>query len=77
MKPSRCKSCGAEVVFASNVKSGKMQILDARPITVWRIRTDSPEFQGYEVSPYTEAVKGHVDHHATCPKAAEWKKKPG
>ena len=81
-----CRSCGAEVVFVPNAKSGKPMILDAKPakgvvLVDATVPLDSwekvilvgfgPELQDDRT--VAAVVDIYTDHHASCPKAADWK----
>jgi hypothetical protein len=76
-----CQSCGADIVFVPSAKSGKPMILDAKPekrivldVTLTTAETiihgDHIDEPGYKVA---RVVNAYTDHHATCPKAADWK----
>ena len=84
-KGDRCRSCKAPVTFALNRTSGKWMILDAVPhttkgncyisgkdaldgphVTVWRPQ-DGLEGQRAAGVPF------HLDHHATCPHAKDYR----
>lgn len=71
-----CKSCGAAVIWAKTEK-GANGIYDAAETTppdpegrYWVIGDDGVARQGDKGSP------GHVSHWATCPNAAQHRKKP-
>lgn len=82
----RCRSCKTPVVFAKNDKTGNVQIVDAIPDPV-----DGNIFlSGFESKDGPQAtvwnkdeaganrsagVSFHVDHHATCPEAEEWRQR--
>lgn len=81
-----CQSCDAAVVFVPSAKSGKAMILDAKPekrvIVGHALTSDegehAPAFildQAKHICDHAVArvVDVYVDHHVTCPKAAEWK----
>ncbi len=78
-----CRSCGAEVVFVRSAKSGKRMILDAkaekRVVLGSAITTLEPDdgivvgAQHPDAALIARVVRTYVDHHATCPAAAEWK----
>lgn len=57
-----CKTCGWPIVWLRSAGSSKWQIVNAETVK----GTDGMFF---------DAKKGHIDHHATCPQAEEWKKK--
>ena len=72
----QCRSCGAEVLFVPSAKSGKPMILDAKPEK--RIVLVVGGHENLIAQPETaiymaRVVNTYTDHHATCPKAAEWK----
>lgn len=58
-------SCGAAVDFFKNSTSGRTVIVDAKPIKVWM-----PDDLGN-----VTLMTGYMDHHASCPDAASFRKK--
>lgn len=64
MMTSRCKTCGAEIVWVV-VPSGKSMPLDARATTQWVI--DPEGAQGG--SPRAKPVQARASHFSTCPQA--------
>jgi hypothetical protein len=81
-----CRSCQAEVVFVPSAKSGRPQILDAKP-KKGIVLQELPAFAGanvvarrsrYDLDPENVqalVVDVYTDHHSTCPQAADWKGK--
>ncbi len=79
----QCRSCGASVLFVPSAKSGKPMILDAKPekrvVLGSAITTLEPDdgivvgAQHPDAALIARVVRTYVDHHATCPAAAEWK----
>jgi hypothetical protein len=78
----QCRSCGAEVIFVPSAKTGKTMILDAKPekrIVLTDGEAGGGLFVGLKHSDYTGGqarayvADVYVDHHATCPQAAQWK----
>jgi hypothetical protein len=78
-----CRSCGADVLFVPSAKSGKPMILDAKPekrIVLGTPHTDAEliihgdhlDERDYQIA---RVVDTYIDHHATCPKAEQWKGK--
>jgi hypothetical protein len=74
-----CRSCQAEVRFVPSAKTGKPMILDAKPekrVVVVPPDVGQTAFGG-QVGPFgpdvAVVVDTYVDHHVTCPAAAEWK----
>lgn len=76
---STCQSCNAEVVFVPSAKSGKPMILDAKPenrivlIDVVTGITYATSAGTPSETVRAQVVDTYVDHHATCPKAADWR----
>lgn len=78
---SACRSCGAEVRFVPSEKSGKSMILDAVPrkgvVLIWTLAEGHLDVipKATEADEHTAAavVDVFTDHHATCPKADDWK----
>ena len=63
---SQCKSCSAEVIWVKNYKTGKDQIVDAKPVKVWIANGFGDNYR---------LVDGYVPHWAICPDAEKWKRK--
>jgi hypothetical protein len=77
-----CRSCPAEVIFVPSAKSGKNMILDARPtkgvVLVARSAGDEELWRAedakyFDESPVARVVDVYTDHHATCPRAEDWR----
>lgn len=73
MNTTKCKSCGAEIIWAKTAK-GKNTPLDAKPVRIAELIED-PE-TGEEVTEegrYLIAAghTGHTSHWATCPSAEQ------
>jgi len=84
-----CKSCDAEVVFVPSAKSGKPMILDAKPrkgvvclvgeidftvngeVGLAGVIGRATDADLYDA--HAAVVNVYTDHHATCPKVAEWR----
>lgn len=79
---SRCKSCGAEIVWIKSSKTGKMIPCDAELIKfeldiAKGERFVTPEgdvccghrIDGSEGKKLTHIKQGHISHFATCPQA--------
>ena len=62
---TRCRSCGAPIVFAYHWKKMSKMVFDAKPVTNW-------DLLGQEGR--ARPVKVHVPHHATCPDAEAWRR---
>lgn len=65
MRGGACRACGASIVWATTEK-GKAQPLDPRPEK--RIVVDAHDI--------ARVVNTFMPHHATCPRAAEFRRKP-
>lgn len=65
-----CRSCPAEVVFVRSATTGKNMILDAKPKKGIVIDPSGPDTPGFQVA---RVVDVYTDHHATCPRAADWR----
>lgn len=67
---ARCRSCNADIEWATTVKGGKKMPFDA-PIVAVATKTD----------PQTNAAIDVVDttvtapHHSTCPNASDWRRR--
>jgi hypothetical protein len=73
---TRCKSCGASVLFVKHATSGKWMPMDAEPL-----KADGPGQFAIIFSiawPYGDAERAeqldrYVSHFSTCPHAREWR----
>lgn len=65
-----CRSCPAEVIFVPSAKSGARMILDAKP----EKRVILLE-RGAPLPKVAQVVDAYTDHHATCPRAGDWRRK--
>ena len=77
MTTAKCKSCGAEIVWARTA-SGKRTPLDAKPVRVATL-VEEPE-TGNEIVEdglyvIEEGVTGFVSHWGTCPTSAQHRRK--
>jgi len=76
--PYRCRACKAEVLWAKNADTGNTQILDAEPVPKGNLlKFETPAGLMCRVIPPDErdGLELHLDHHATCPEAASFRKK--
>lgn len=65
-EPSKCRSCGAEIVWALTA-NGKRAPFDAKPITTTPLKPiDSHEYLA------GVSVRGYVSHFVTCPQSRSW-----
>jgi hypothetical protein len=71
--PERCRSGGAEIVWAKTAK-GKFMPLDAAPVKGGKLALVEGERMTHIVAADPEAEEGYVSHYATCPQAAQWRK---
>jgi len=72
-KISKCTSCGDPVIWV-DLKSGKRHPLNAEIVEsdgVHKLYVD--DIKGFEVLP--KGRKGWLTHFATCPHAAQWRRK--
>lgn len=80
MKTTRCRSCGALIVFARTTK-GTLMPLDAEPTADGNVTLEhtGPGLPLAQVHGAASLFEGHTDgvrympHHATCPQADEWR----
>jgi hypothetical protein len=75
---SRCRSCGAEIVWAITER-GKRMPLDAEPSEagtfVVRSRVEGERVVLHALyAPEAGAGLHHTSHFATCPQAGEWRR---
>ena len=80
---SRCKSCGAEIIWIKT-PAGKAMPCNPEPIVYWKTKggnikivTPNGEVVSAETSgiPGTESGIGYISHFATCPAAAKHRKR--
>lgn len=84
MAGNTCRSCGARVIWAKSVATGKWMILDEEPAAEGNVvLTFTPQYGRRVVTVYRnaqaaeEACPGqprYLDHHVTCPQAEDWRK---
>lgn len=72
MKIAKCRSCGADIVWATNERSGKPAPIDAEPdprgnIELW----DMPDGTTAYSMPHQSGWPRYVNHFATCPYARQ------
>lgn len=81
---SRCRSCGAEIIWIRSSKTGKMIPCDPEPIPfkleIARgerfVLADGDVCCGYRTDKPEEAQRtGYISHFATCPNAAEHRRR--
>lgn len=72
---STCQSCGASVFFAVYEKTGRTMIVDAKPSQRLVVVAGDPDDPLNPCTIRLAMRKTYVDHHATCPQAAEWRGK--
>jgi hypothetical protein len=65
VKRDRCKTCGAEIIWAETERGRPMPV-DAKPLKVILL-----EDLGELFAPKAKVVNAFVSHFATCPDAAE------
>ena len=83
MKRSKCRGCGAEIVWIRTVL-GKSMPCDPDPILYWqkekapgKIVTPNGEVRSCELQGEPDGATGigYISHFSTCPKGASFKKK--
>ena len=81
MKPNRgrpCRFCGVDLIFARNVKSGKIIPLEkgSEETAVRFVLVDDPiRRDDVELRCESRSVRGLVSHFANCPNADEARRK--
>jgi hypothetical protein len=60
--PDRCKSCGAPILWGTNLATGKSIPLDAHPIATAFVVTEAGEKQ-----PFCEIRRAFRSHFVSCP----------
>lgn len=79
---ARCRSCGAEIVWATS-PTGKAMPLNAKPDPMGNVRVFGPSGARSAVvlaGEKLDAARSHgaslfMPHHATCPDGRAWRKK--
>lgn len=70
MAEGKCKSCGASVVFAEHISTGKPMIFDRMPMKGGTGFMLGPTGAAY-VKDAAENTRVYISHFATCPAAAK------
>jgi hypothetical protein len=72
---SECRSCGAEVLFVPSAKNhDRKMILNLKPAK-GVVLESTPPFEPELRVVHARVVDVYTDHHATCPKAKDWRTK--
>ena len=72
-----CRSCGANIYWLENTRTGKVAPIDAQPSEKGNIAIDLEGMQ-YDVVPApSRKVMLRTNHFMTCPSAAQWYKHGG
>ena len=76
METGKCRSCGAAVLWVRTA-AGHLQILDAEPNEKGNVAIKDGVAHVMRGDLFEEMMDGprYLDHNATCPKAAAWRKK--
>jgi hypothetical protein len=74
-RPKTCRSCGVQIIFARNAKSGKVQIFDPTPVHgddggAFLIVSGQATHVPVEKRGETPLFR---DHHVSCPDAKRWR----
>lgn len=84
MTTSKCRSCGAEIMWIET-KKGKKMPLDAEPLhqqeldpkLTYATFTDTGEYRCYKGDEIAVLSKPlYTSHFATCPQSDDWRSKP-
>lgn len=76
--PSRCRSCGARIVWATMERSGKHSPFVLDPDGEWIINHEgvaSHQGKAPEFVPPEQCVARYKSHFADCPQSGSWRKK--
>lgn len=78
---SRCKKCGADLIWIKTKTGGKPMPCNAEQVMYWPGRTDKIVTPNGEViscslegNPQEATGVGYVSHFATCPYSGEFRK---
>lgn len=76
-EPGKCRSCQAHVLWVQSASTGNMLIVDAEPVPNGNIAIKDGKAVHKKGGLFDELIEGpfYIDHHATCPEAARWKKR--
>lgn len=77
MKTARCRTCGAEIVWA-RMPSGKLSPFDAGPSPAggWGLAEAGGEVRARRLDRAVESGEaGFVSHFANCGQAEQWRKR--
>jgi hypothetical protein len=73
---TKCRSCGAAIIWMKTA-AGKRMPIDAEPSEKGNIVLveDKGNFEQFDLISYAKPGPRYTSHFATCPQAAEWRKK--
>jgi hypothetical protein len=76
----RCRSCGAEIIWATNDHTGGGIPVDAEPVADGNITLDlsGPKVLAHVLRKGEDVAEGtarYVSHFVTCPQGREWRRK--
>jgi len=75
MNTAACKSCGARIIWVVSAASGKRMPVNEKPDLDGNLMIDA-EGKAHVIDPKKPvATLTYTSHFATCPEAAQWKKK--
>lgn len=72
---SKCRSCGAAVVWARMATSGKLSPFQLDEAGEWVIVDEVASHQGRAPEGIDPAAPRFTSHFSTCPNAGTWRKK--
>jgi hypothetical protein len=70
-----CKSCGAPIVWAFVPRTGRRMPVDADPVDDGNVILTRPSTSMAEAHVVAKGAGTHVSHFATCPQAAEHRRR--
>lgn len=71
-----CRSCRAPIFFATTAKNGRPIPINVTPKNMLRLEERAAGEDGLNTPHYVAHVEQVWEpHHATCPNAADWRKK--
>ena len=70
MRTSKCKSCGADIIWVKTIPGERTMPLDAKSYTLFVLEPEGA--QGG--SPRCKAVQVRASHFSTCADADAWRK---
>jgi len=72
-EPSRCRSCGAAVLWLRHHRTGRLAPIDAEPADNGIAILVGDDRYAIVVQATPAPITRYAPHYATCPQAATWR----